>query len=153
MRGCAQTFVRAGARVFEIGQEWDNLALLPGRGGDEPSQYNATIYAHLLAELRGMAAAVRKAAGEEFAGEGGSAVQIGVNTGGWIHYAFLQMLVKDKLDFDIVAYHWYSDMGDLDKAGGRYGPSRAKPAVRAGRGRGVGGRACGLRTGPCRQPG
>lgn len=28
---------------FEIGQEWDNLALLPGRGGDKPAEYNKTV--------------------------------------------------------------------------------------------------------------
>lgn len=88
--------------MFEIGQEWDNLALLPGRGGAKQDDYNMTVYNHLLAELTGMSAGVRTAAA--FTTTDGAQVQIGVNTGGWIHFKFLQMLVADKLDFDIVAY-------------------------------------------------
>jgi hypothetical protein len=113
---CARIFTELQVRVFEIGQEWDNLALLPGRGGAKQDDYNMTVYNHLLAELTGMAAGVRKAAALTTAD--GAQVQIGVNTGGWIHFKFLQMLVADQLDFDIVAYHWYSDMGDMNNAGG-----------------------------------
>ena len=67
------------------------------------------VYAHLLAELRGMSAGGRAAS---------SSAQIGVNNGGWIHWAWFEMLIQDKLDFDFCAYHWYSEMGDLNSAGG-----------------------------------
>ena len=85
-----------------------------GRGGAHESDYNMTIYNHLLAELRGLAAGVRRAAASSpplvninRRGDGGtnssartdgtgSGVQIGVNTGGWIHFKFLQMLIADK---------------------------------------------------------
>ena len=47
-RSCAKIFADEGIAVFEIGQEWDNLALLPGRGGQTPTQYNATVWVHAM---------------------------------------------------------------------------------------------------------
>jgi len=32
--------------------------------------------------------------------------QIGVNNGGWLHWAWFEMLLGDKLDIDFIAYHW-----------------------------------------------
>jgi hypothetical protein len=49
---CAKIMTDLGLAVFEIGQEWDNEALFPGAGGDKPSEYNQTVYQHLLATLR-----------------------------------------------------------------------------------------------------
>ena len=106
--------VDLGIVTFEIGQEWDNLALIPGRGGDKPSDYNQTVYTHLLAVLRGMSAGVRSACSASPIWQ----CDIGVNNGGWIHWWWFEMLLQDKLDFDFVAYHWYSEMGDINSAGG-----------------------------------
>ena len=41
-----------------------------------------------------------------------------VNNGGWLHWWWFEMLLQDKLDFDFIAYHWYSEMGDMNNAGG-----------------------------------
>ena len=95
---CAKVMTALGLQVFEIGQEWDNSALMHGAAGDKPSEYNQTIYQHLLATLRGMSAGVRAAS---------PSAQIGVNNGGWLHWAWFEMLLGDKLDIDFVAYHWY----------------------------------------------
>lgn len=115
LRRCARVLVDLGITRFEIGQEWDNVALLPGRGGDKVADYNQTVYTHLLAVLRGMAAGVRAACSEASAPR---QCEIGVNTGGWVHWMWLEMLLQDKLDVNFVAYHWYSEMGDINSAGG-----------------------------------
>ena len=99
--GCAKLFIDEGIRVFEIGQEWDNEALLPGRGGDKIADYNQTVYQRLLATLSGMSKGARAAAAAA-----GTKVEIGVNNGGWLHYAWFEMLLRDQLDFDFVGYHW-----------------------------------------------
>lgn len=116
IRSCAAVLVELGVVTFEIGQEWDNLALLPGRGGDKPADYNQTVYTHLLAVLRGMSAGVRAACSTSQIRV--RQCEIGVNNGGWIHWWWFEMLLHDKLDFDFVAYHWYSEMGDMNSAGG-----------------------------------
>lgn len=113
IRSCAAVLVDLGVENFEIGQEWDNDALLPGRGGDKPADYNQTVYTHLLAVLRGMSAGVRAACSPSR-----QKCNIGVNSGGWIHWWWFERLLQDKLDFDFVAYHWYSEMGDMNNAGG-----------------------------------
>ena len=61
---CAELFVAEGVTTFEIGQERDTPTLItPGTGGNgnDPKQYNRTVYGHYLAILRGMSRGVRKA--------------------------------------------------------------------------------------------
>ena len=104
LHSCARVLVDLGITRFEIGQEWDNVALLPGRGGDKVADYNQTVYTHQLAVLRGMSAGVRAACSETSPPR---QCEIGVNTGGWLHWMWLEMLLQDKLDVNFVAYHWY----------------------------------------------
>jgi hypothetical protein len=116
---CAELFVAEGVTTFEIGQEWDTPTLItPGTGGNgnDPKQYNRTVYGHYLALLRGMSRGVRKAAAAA-SSSNVSYSNIGVNNGGWLHYGWYTMLEQDQLDYDFIGYHWYSEMGDLDHAG------------------------------------
>ena len=40
-----------------------------------------------------------------------------IDTAGWLHYGFLQRLKDDGVnDYDILAWHWYSEMGPLTAA-------------------------------------
>ena len=39
----------------------------------------------------------------------------------WIHYGFLELvLVRDQVPIDLLALHWYSDMGDVTKVQDRF---------------------------------
>ena len=66
--------------------------------------------------LRGMSRGVRNAAAAASCSNV-SYSNIGVNNGGWLHYGWYAMLEQDKLDYDFIGYHWYSEMGDFDHAG------------------------------------
>ena len=44
-----------------------------------------------------------------------------VDTGGWLHYGFIDRLVReDHVPFDILAWHWYSGMGDMTNVQGKF---------------------------------
>jgi hypothetical protein len=72
---CVGIFVSAGRPLplVEIGQEWDNVCILPGASGDVAADYNETCTARMAAVLGGMAKGVRAAA---------PGTRIGVNSGG-----------------------------------------------------------------------
>jgi hypothetical protein len=40
---------------------------------------------------------------------------------GWLHYGYIERLLKetDSLPFDKLAWHWYSEMGDITNVGGK----------------------------------
>lgn len=37
----------------------------------------------------------------------------------WIHDAWIERLIEDRVPLDILAWHWYSEMGDIHRAGGQ----------------------------------
>lgn len=42
-----------------------------------------------------------------------------VDTAGWLHYGFIERLVaEDHVPFDILSWHWYSEMGDISRVQG-----------------------------------
>lgn len=132
VRGAAAAFARAVAGRYrgrithwELGNELDVAALL--RKGDttrdgttwqwgdpdgsSPADYEETRYQTARAEILGLQEGVREADPK--------AVTI-VNTAGWLHYGFIERLVdEDHVPFDILAWHWYSEMGDMTLVQGR----------------------------------
>lgn len=43
-----------------------------------------------------------------------------VNTAGWLHHGFIERLVReDRVPFEILAWHWYSEMGDITRVQGK----------------------------------
>ena len=139
-RGAEPETVRAGAFVFarrvaeryrgrvthwELGNELDAVALLRrgdttqgGRtwswgdpDGSRPEDYEERRYRRALAEVRGLAEGVRSA-------DPGAATVVG--TAGWLHYGFVERLVgQDRVAFDVLAWHWYSEMGDMTRVQGK----------------------------------
>jgi hypothetical protein len=80
--------------------------------GDRPEHYEEARYQKVRAELTGLYEGVKAADPE--------AMTI-VNTGGWLHYGFIQRLVReDNVPFDILGWHWYSEMGDVTKVRGNF---------------------------------
>jgi len=80
--------------------------------GDKPEHYEETRYQKAKAELLGLYEGVKAAAPE--------AVTI-IDTGGWLHYGFFERLLReDGVPFDVLGWHWYSEMGDITKVRGNF---------------------------------
>ena len=92
----------------EAGNELEGWPLWSGsRGkadGSDLSQYDADTLAVVTAWLRGLTRGLRA---------GAPKLRIIIDTGGWHHWAFFDALRRDTVEYDIVGYHWYSDMGDI----------------------------------------
>jgi uncharacterized protein YjbJ (UPF0337 family) len=79
--------------------------------GDRPEHYEEGRYQKAKAEIQGLYEGVKAA--------DPSATTV-VNTGGWLHYGFVDRLCKeDHVPFDILAWHWYSGMGDMTNVEGK----------------------------------
>jgi len=78
--------------------------------GSRPGDYEEGRYQRAKAEILGLGDGVRAA--------DPGAVTL-VDTSGWLHYGFIERLVKeDRVPFDILAWHWYSEMGDITRVQG-----------------------------------
>ncbi len=77
--------------------------------GDRPAHYQQARYRRARAVLRGLADGVRAA--------DPAAVRV-INTGGWLHTGFVERLQADRVPFEILSWHWYSEMGDIARAHG-----------------------------------
>jgi hypothetical protein len=86
-------------KYYELGNEFDNVAIISGNG-DEAADYDGHKLKIIAAYLKGM-------------DDGIKSVQPTAKTmidASWLHYYFLQYLIANGNKFDIVAWHWYSDM-------------------------------------------
>ena len=80
--------------------------------GDSVEHYEEARYQRALALLRGLSEGVKAA---------DSKAQTMINAAGWLHTGFFDRLIKeDKVSFDILAWHWYSDMGEMTKVRGTF---------------------------------
>jgi len=80
--------------------------------GDRPEHYEETRYQKAKAEFLGLHEGVKA---------GDPQARTIINTGGWLHYGFIERLVReDNVPFDILAWHWYSEMGDITKVRGNF---------------------------------
>jgi hypothetical protein len=132
IRTAAFAFARAVAGRYrgrithwELGNELDAAALLRRgdrkRGGafwqwgdpdgSEPGDYEEERYQRAKAEILGLGEGIKSADPR--------ALTI-VDTAGWLHYGFIERLVnEDRVPFDILAWHWYSEMGDIARVQGK----------------------------------
>ncbi|HXQ80195.1 MAG TPA: glycosyl hydrolase [Opitutaceae bacterium] len=110
---------------WELGNELDIQALIRkgdrGRNGalwrwgdpdgSRPEDYEEGRYERARAEILGLGEGVRAA-------DRGAATV--VDTSGWLHYGFIERLVnEDHVPFDVLAWHWYSEMGDITRVQGK----------------------------------
>lgn len=79
--------------------------------GDKPEHYHQGRYEWARAALMGLGEGVRAADPE--------AKRI-VNSAGWLHYGFIERIVNDDVPFEIIAWHWYSEMGDITDVGDKH---------------------------------
>lgn len=79
-------------------------------GGYDPYHYEETRYQRCRAELLGLGQGVKAADPQ---------AHTLVNAAEWLHYGFFERLIReDKVPFDILAWHWYSEMGESTRAPG-----------------------------------
>lgn len=79
--------------------------------GSNPDDFHEARYQRAKAEILGLHEGVK--AGDP------DALTV-VDTAGWLHYGFIERLVaEDRVPFDILAWHWYSECGEITNAAGR----------------------------------
>ena len=105
--------IAAGRHVFELSNELDLKCMKHdgiGRNGMVVDDYNQTAWRRYRAILSGLAAGVAD-------GCGARAERV-INTGGWLHFGFLELLRQAAIPYEIVAWHWYSEMGLINCTSG-----------------------------------
>jgi hypothetical protein len=117
-RALARRF-RGRIAVYDLHNELDGWCLNTdfwGKNkhpdGDELKHYFADRLELAAAMLKGLADGVR-------AGDPGAKRMI--NTGGWLHTGFLRAMVEANVPFEILSWHWYSDMGRIGHVEARGG--------------------------------
>jgi len=89
--------------VIEVGNEFDNKILNGAYDGTKESHYDLAKADALMMQLSGFISGLKAANSE---------VKISLSVG-WVHYHYLQLLQDYNIDYDIIGYHWYSNMGNI----------------------------------------
>jgi len=114
--------LRGAVNVWELNNELDNFAILrKGEinyigtlwnfdipSGDKKEHYEINRAKKSIALLKGLADGIHAADPK--------AKRIIDAT--WVHFGFLELLSLNNVDYDIVGWHWYSDMGSITKVKG-----------------------------------
>ncbi|WP_244173397.1 hypothetical protein [Caballeronia temeraria] len=117
---------------YEVTNEMEATLLLGNVDGVLPSQYDLTKFRILRGVIRGMIAGIKSV---------DTAGKIIMGGGTWLHYGFQQMLAAGMepdgslghpvVDWDITAWHWYSDQNDITHACGGTGCHNVLAALKA----------------------
>ena len=92
--------------VTRAGKRWD----WGDPDGSHPDDFEELRYQRAKAEIIGLGDGVRAA---------DPSARTIVDTAGWLHYGFIERLtVEDHVPFDILSWHWYSEMGDMTRVQG-----------------------------------
>ncbi|MXV51312.1 hypothetical protein GS399_10060 [Pedobacter sp. HMF7647] len=88
---------------YNLGNELELKLLLPGRSGQSQLHYDRTKFNVTAAYLKGMDEGIKSQ-------DPDAKTMIDAS---WLHYGYLRMLEWYGVKFDIIAYHWYSEMESL----------------------------------------
>lgn len=102
-----QTFAKKYSQyinVIEVGNEGDDkLIKSPNLDGTKLAHYDKDKAVRLISATRGFIDGLKSVK-----------PQIKVTLSfSWVHFYYLQMLEDNKVNYDIIGYHWYSNMGDM----------------------------------------
>lgn len=110
-----QTFGRRYKSYFdyyEVGNEEDNQAILGAHvHGNDPGHFETPKAKVIVPYIKGVCQGLRQQ---------DKTAKLIINIV-WVHYGFLQRLQDAGVSFDRIGYHWYSDMGTVDKANAGFG--------------------------------
>jgi chitodextrinase len=88
---------------YQVSNERDVSSMTTESDGTLPSDFNDIKYAQAKAEIQGLLDGVR-------AGDPNAKTIVNFS---WLHYGFIQRLINDGINFDILGIDWYSNMGDI----------------------------------------
>ncbi|MDD2307882.1 MAG: glycosyl hydrolase [Prolixibacteraceae bacterium] len=116
--------LKQDVKVWELDNELDNFAMVKkgelsyiGRlwkfdipSGDKVEHYEADRLQKSMALLKGLSDGV-------YAADPKAKRIINAN---WIHYGFFEHIVLNKINYEIIGWHWYSNMGDILNVKGKF---------------------------------
>lgn len=108
--------------VLEVGNEWD-LKLMKKNArndGRKASHYQTHLIGKQMWMLAGIIDGMKKRK---------STLRVSMSLT-WVHWYYLDILKQYAINYDIIGYHWYSNMGNITKAVGPYGNFLPKIAER-----------------------
>jgi hypothetical protein len=104
---------------YEVGNEFENTVIINNASGMTGTDYNNAMFQLCRGSIRGMIAGIKSV---------DPTGQIIMAAGGWLHIAFFQMLASGSqpdgttghptITWDITAWHWYDNFGDITNANG-----------------------------------
>jgi arabinogalactan endo-1,4-beta-galactosidase len=92
--------------VVELDNEQDNVCIKPGADGISLDDYNRSCIDRVVAKMSGFAAGLKDTL---------SSLRIIIDFG-WLHWGYMDYLTAASTRYDIVGYHWYSNMGDIRRS-------------------------------------
>lgn len=95
---------RGRIKVWDLSNEPDGWTIIGGHG-DELKHYDPNRIDMAVAILKGQSDGIR--AGDPDA-------KVSLNVGGWLHYGFVDHMIEGGVKFDILSWHWYNEMEDID---------------------------------------
>ncbi|MDR5816101.1 glycosyl hydrolase [Caballeronia sp. LZ033] len=116
------TAMKGSVPVYEVGNEMENAALVGNGDGNKPSDYDNTWFSKGRGVINGTIDGIRSV---------DTTTPIILSSISWLHFGFDDMLLGGTgpdgssghqiPKVDAVAFHWYSDMGDIENACGGTG--------------------------------
>lgn len=92
-------------KYYQLMSEQGSTALKgPQYTGENESDYNPAKYAKVRDWMKGASDAIRKADPNAYL----------VITEQWTHTAYIEMLLRDNVQFDIIGWNWFGDMGMMN---------------------------------------
>jgi hypothetical protein len=85
---------------YDLGNDLDLKVLLPNKTGQSQEHYDRKKFNTMAAYLKGMDEGIKSKDPDAKT----------MVSAGWLHYGFIRMCDWYGVKFDVVAYHWYSDM-------------------------------------------
>ncbi|TFF33278.1 glycosyl hydrolase [Mucilaginibacter psychrotolerans] len=87
-------------KFYDMGNDIDLATLLAGKDGRVTEDYNLSKLRIAAAYLKGMSEGIH-------ANDPDAQTMI---SAGWVHWGFIKFCETNGVKFDVLAYHWYSDM-------------------------------------------
>lgn len=98
--------------VVEVGNEWETKLIKSRKlDGTRASHYDLVKAKKRMWLLQGFINGMKTVK---------SSLRVSISLG-WTHWYYLELLEKHHVNYDIIGYHWYSDMGDITNARKPYG--------------------------------
>lgn len=92
---------RGQIKFYQIMNEAGSNALKAGASGEKETDFDPKKYERTRDWVKGASEGIKKGDPDAYR----------VVTNQWLHVAFLDMLARDNVDYDVIGWDWFSDMG------------------------------------------